>query len=183
MHPEYAELPAPAHDPDQARAMLEEAGDAETEIELTSISGDWRAVTSDAIASQLRDAGLKVKRTVVPGATFWNNWTKYPFSTTDWGARPLGVQVYALAYKSDSAWNESGHANPAFDAKLEEAMGIYDAEARRAIMADLQAMLQDSGAIIQPFWVNQTLHHVAELKGYERHQAREMHFERAWLDI
>jgi peptide/nickel transport system substrate-binding protein len=50
-------------------------------------------------------------------------------------------------------------------------------------MADLQAMLQDSGAIIQPFWVNQTLHHVAELKGYERHQAREMHLERAWLDI
>lgn len=182
MHPEYAELPKITADPAKAKAMLDEAGHGDTEIELISIDGDWRTVTTDAIAGQLRDAGFNLKRTIIPGATFWNDWTKYPFSTTNWGARPLGVQVYGLAYRSGEAWNESGHANPEFDAKLTEALGISDAEKRRALMAELQEMLQSSGAIIQPFWMAEYLHHVDAVQNYERHQFREMHLEKVWID-
>jgi peptide/nickel transport system substrate-binding protein len=182
MHPEYAELPKIAPDPVRAKEMLDAAGHADTEIELISIDGDWRKTTTDAIGSQLRDAGFNIKRTVIPGATFWNDWTQYPFSTTNWGARPLGVQVYGLAYRSGEAWNESGHSNPEFDAKLDVAVGIFDADARREVMAELQAMLQDSGAIIQPFWANEYAHHTDVVKGYERHPFREMHLEKVWLD-
>ncbi|MEL7131485.1 MAG: ABC transporter substrate-binding protein [Pseudomonadota bacterium] len=182
MHPEYAELPTIAPDPAKAKEMMAAAGHTDTEIELISIDGDWRTVTTDAIAGQLRDAGFNIKRTVIPGATFWNDWTKYPFSTTNWGGRPLGVQVYGLAYRSGEAWNESGHSNPEFDAKLTEAQGIADADKRRALMADLQEMLRDSGAVIQPFWAGEYLHHVDAVQGYERHQFREMHLERVWID-
>ena len=182
MHPEYADLPKIEADPAAAKAMLEEAGLSDVEIELISIDGDWRMVTTDAIGAQLRDAGFNVKRTIIPGATFWNDWTKYAFSTTNWGARPLGVQVYGLAYKSGEAWNESGHANPEFDAKLAEAAGVADVEKRRELMGELQAMLQSSGAIIQPFWMGQYLHHVEAVKNYERHQFREMHLENVWID-
>jgi peptide/nickel transport system substrate-binding protein len=182
MHPEYAELPKIAPDPAKAFEMLKAAGHEATEIELISIDGDWRTVTTDAIGAQLRAAGFNVKRTVIPGATFWNDWTKYPFSTTNWGARPLGVQVYALAYRSGEAWNESGHEDPDFDAKLNQAVGVFDAAERRALMEELQAMLQDSGAIVQPFWANETLHHVEAVKNYERHQFREMIFEETWID-
>ena len=181
-HPEYAELPKIAPDPAKAMEMATAAGHAETEIDLISIDGDWRTVTSDAIGAQLREAGFNLKRTVIPGSSFWNDWTKYPFSTTNWGPRPLGVQVLVLAYKGGEAWNESGHENPEFDALLEEAVGVFDADERRKLSAKLQAMLQDSGAIIQPFWRNQTLHHTAAVKNVERHQFREMHFERVWLD-
>ena len=140
------------------------------------------ATSSDAIAGQLRAAGVKIKRTLIPGATFWNDWTKYPFSTTSWGARPLGVQVYALAYRTGEAWNESAHSNPEFDAKLAEALGIFDADKRRVLMAELQAMLQDSGVLIQPYWNELIIHHVEALKDYVRHPLREMHLERVWLD-
>ena len=139
-------------------------------------------MTTDAIGAQLRDAGFNVKRTVIPGSSFWNDWTKYPFSTTNWGPRPLGVQVLALAYKSGEAWNESGHSNPEFDALLDEAVGIFDADQRREYSAKLQAMLQDSGAIIQPFWRNQALHHTDKVKNVQAHQFREMHYEKVWLD-
>ena len=182
MHPEYAELPKIRKDAAAARAMLEEAGRADAEIELISIDGDWRTTTTDAIGAQLRDAGFNVKRTVIPGSNFWNDWTKYPFSTTNWGGRPLGVQVYGLAYRTGEAWNESGFSDPEFDARLTEAMGIADADKRRAIMAELEAILQSSGAIVQPFWMGQYLHHAPAVKGYERHQFREMHLERVWLD-
>ena len=73
------------------------------------------------IAAQLRDAGIPVKRTILPGSTFWNDWTKYPFSSTNWNHRPLGVQIWALAYRSGEAWNEFGWSNPEFDAILTEA--------------------------------------------------------------
>ena len=132
--------------------------------------------------AQMRDAGFQVKRTVLPSESFWNNWTGYDFSTTNWGARPLGVQVLGLAYRSGEAWNESGHANPEFDAKLDEAVGTFDADKRRGMMSELQAMLQSSGAIVQPFWMNEFLHHVPAVKNYERHQFRETHLEKVWID-
>lgn len=159
MHPEYAELSPPAHDPAQALALLEEAGHADTEFELISIDDDWRRASADAIAAQLRDAGMKVQRRVLPGATFWNGWTSYPFSVTDWGARPLGVQVLALAYRTGEPWNESAHSDPEFDALLAEANGLFDADARRDVMRRLQGILQSNGVIIQPFWIELASHH------------------------
>ena len=125
---------------------------------------------------------MTVKRTIIPGASFWNGWTTYPFSTTSWGARPLGVQVYVLAYRSGEAWNESGHTNPDFDAKLNEAVGIFDPEQRRPLMKELEQMLQESGVIIQPYWDQLIMHHSPAVQGYVRHPAREMHLERIWLE-
>ncbi|NNF71677.1 MAG: ABC transporter substrate-binding protein, partial [Rhodobacteraceae bacterium] len=131
VHPEYAELPPLVHDPEGARALMEEAGMADFEHEIMSIDDDWRKNTTDAVAAQLRDAGIKVKRTILPGSTFWNDWTKYPFSSTNWNHRPLGVQIHALAYRGGEAWNEFGWANDEFDALLEEALAIADADKRR----------------------------------------------------
>ena len=58
MHPEYAELPPPARDPDEAKALMTEAGHADTELELISLDDDFNRNTCDAVAAQLRDAGI-----------------------------------------------------------------------------------------------------------------------------
>ncbi len=181
-HPEYAEIPKKEADPAAAIEMAKAAGHGETELELISIDGDWRTVTADAIGAMLREAGFNLKRTVIPGSSFWNDWTKFPFSTTNWGARPLGVQVLVLAYKSGEAWNESAHSDPEFDAILEKAVGVFDADERREYSAKLQARLQDNGVIIQPFWRNQTKHFAKRVKNDQVHQSRFMHFENVWLD-
>ena len=60
-------LAAPKHDPAGAKALMEEAGMMDFEHEILSIDDDWRRNTTDAVAAQLRDAGFKVKRTVLPG--------------------------------------------------------------------------------------------------------------------
>ena len=109
---------------------MEEAGMADYEHDLISIDDTWRKATSDAAAAMLRDAGINVNRTVLPGSTFWNDWAKYPLSTTDWAQRPLGVQVLALAYRSGEPWNESAFSNAEFDSLLEDALAIADAEKR-----------------------------------------------------
>jgi peptide/nickel transport system substrate-binding protein len=175
IHPEYAELPAPVFDPEAALALLEEAGMAEFEHELISIDDSWRRNTCDAVAAQLRDAGIPVRRTVIPGSTFWNDWTNYPFSATDWAQRPLGVQVLALAYRSGEAWNETGFANEEFDATLQEALSIADAAQRRALSERLQRIMQDEGVVIQPYWRSTYRHARPGILGAEQHPTFEIH--------
>ncbi|MEM7072203.1 MAG: ABC transporter substrate-binding protein [Pseudomonadota bacterium] len=182
MHPEYFMLPKINRDIARAKEMAEASGEADFEHDLVSIDGDWRTVTSDAIAAQLREAGFNVKRTVIPGSSFWNNWTKYPLSTTNWNHRPLGVQVLALAYKSGAPWNESAFSSAAFDAKLDQALTIANADQRRAVMKDVQAILQESGVIIQPFWRSLFNHQQAWVRGHHMHPTFEIHAERIWLD-
>lgn len=181
MHPEYAELPARQTDPAGAKALMEEAGMADFEHELFSIDDAWRKDTTDAVAAQLRDAGIKVKRTILPGSTFWNDWTKYSFSSTNWNHRPLGVQIWALAYRSNEAWNEFGWANADFDAILTEALATADIEKRRAIMAKGQKLIQDEGVTIQPYWRSLYNHTKEGLTGAEHHISFEYHPARmAW---
>lgn len=175
IHPEYAELPPPVFDPEGAKALMEEAGMGDFEHELISIDDTWRKNTTDAAAGMLRDAGFNVKRTVLPGSTFWNDWSKYPLSTTDWAQRPLGVQVLALAYRSGEAWNESAFANAEFDDLLAEALAIADADTRRDVMVKLQKIMQDEGVVIQPYWRSIYRHHKGNVAGAEMHPTFEIH--------
>jgi len=181
MHPEYAEISPLKFDPAAAKALMDEAGMGDYEHELFSIDGGYRKDTTDAVAAQLRDAGIKVKRTILPGSTFWNDWAKYPFSSTNWNARPLGVQIWALAYRSGEAWNEFGWANPNFDALLQEALATPDVEARRKLMKEGEAIIQSEGVTIQPYWRSLYNHTKEGLVGAEHHIGFEYHPARmAW---
>ena len=181
MHVEYANVPF-APDVEKGLAMIKEAGYADHEFELISVDDDWRRNTTDAVAAQMRDAGLNVKRTIIPGATFWNDWTKYPFSSTNWNARPLGVQVLSLAYRSGEAWNETAYSNPEFDKLLNQALATPDVEARRKIMADVETILQESGVIMQPYWRSLYRHSYPWVKNFPQHQAIEQHLDKVWID-
>jgi peptide/nickel transport system substrate-binding protein len=182
IHPEYAELPPLVVDPAAAAAAIAEAGHADTEFELISIDDAWQSATCDAVAAQIRDAGINIKRTVLPGSTFWNDWTKYPFSSTEWNMRPLGVQVLALAYKSGVAWNETAFANAEFDALLAQAMSIADADARREVMAKIQALMQSEGVLIQPYWRSIYRHSRAGVMGADMHPTFEHHHYKWWVE-
>jgi peptide/nickel transport system substrate-binding protein len=181
VHPDYAELPPLEHDPAKAFEMLKEAGMEDFEMEIISIDDAYRKDTTDAVAAQLRDAGFKVKRTVLPGSTFWNDWTKYPFSSTNWNHRPLGVQIWALAYRTGEAWNEFGYSNPEFDALLERALATADVEKRREMMATGERMLQEDGVTIQPYWRSLYNHTKNNLVGGAHHISFEIRPEQiAW---
>ena len=182
IHPEYAELPKKARDMEGAKKLLAEAGQADFEHEIITIEDEWQKNTGDAIAAQLREAGIKVKRTVLPGSTFWNDWTKYPYSLTIWYMRPLGVQALALGYRTGEAWNESGYSDPAFDAKLKEALALADPDKRKVVMKELETILQDSGVIIQPYWQSLFAHMSDKVKGYGVHQTFQLDLQKVWLE-
>ncbi|MEM0947744.1 MAG: ABC transporter substrate-binding protein [Pseudomonadota bacterium] len=174
IHPEYADVGAPVFDPEGAAALMAEAGMADFEHDLISLdAGFWRD-TGDAMGAQIRDAGIKLKRTIIPSSNFWNSWDKYPFSVTNWNHRPLGIITLAIAYRSGEAWNESAYANPEFDAVVTEALQQPDVEERRELMAVAQKMMVDDGVIIQPYWRSMFNHTKTNLKGCPVHVAQEM---------
>ncbi|WP_424933023.1 ABC transporter substrate-binding protein [Amaricoccus macauensis] len=182
MNPEYARLPPQVADRERARSLLEEAGHEETEFNLVSIDDDWRRNTCDAAAAQLRDAGFKVTRSVLSGRDFWTDWKDYPFSGTNWNMRPLAVQIYSLGYRSGSVWNETAFSDARFDELLNQAMGLADAAERRDLMAEMEAILQDSGVIVQPYWRALHRHMRPEVRELHMHPSFEDHLERVWID-
>ena len=174
IHPEYAKLPPQTINAANLVPALEAAGLKDTEFELISLDDGWEASTSAAIHAQLKDAGMNIKHTVMPGSTFWNDWQKYPFSSTTWNHRPLAVQNMSLAYTSTGSWNETGMANAEFDAAMAKALSLANADARREVMVTLQSILQDEGYIINPF-SRSLFRHSKEGVNVEMHPSFEHH--------
>jgi len=75
------EVSAYPYDPDKAQALLEEAGYAGEEIELIGEAGRWLKdkELTEAVAGQLRDAGINVNIKIVE----WSDWLDLLFAGAD----------------------------------------------------------------------------------------------------
>ncbi|WP_238382699.1 ABC transporter substrate-binding protein [Tabrizicola thermarum] len=175
IHPEYPELPKQTINPAGLMPALEAAGLKDAEFEVISLDDGWEAATTAAVQAQLKDAGMNIKHTVMPGSTFWNDWQKYPFSSTTWNHRPLAVQNMSLAYTSTGSWNETSMANPEFDALMTQALAIADADKRRELAAKMGTILQEEGYIINPFSRSLFSHHKEGFAGLGHHPSFEHH--------
>ena len=171
IHPEYAKLPSVKPDPARARQLLAEAGykDGLT-VEITvRNSPAWEANAVTIMAEQWADVGIRCKINSVPTTVFWKNWTSVPFGFTSWAHRPLGIMTLSLAYRTGGTWNESDYANPEFDALLTQAEGLLDVDARRAVFARIEALLQEDGPIVQPLWRIVRTGYDKRVKGFSMH--------------
>ncbi len=175
IHPEYPTLPAQTINPGALAAAIEAAGLKDAEFEVISLDDGWEAATTAAVQAQLKDAGMNIKHTVMPGSTFWNDWQKYPFSSTTWNHRPLAVQNMSLAYTSTGSWNETAMANPEFDTLMAQALSLADADKRRELAAKMGTILQEEGYIINPFSRSLFSHHKDGFVGLAHHPAFEHH--------
>ena len=172
VHPEYAELPVMARDVAAAKALLAEAGHPDG-LDLGTIdcaaSPSWQFNAVQALVEQWKDAGLRARINLLPASEFWAVWDKTPFAFTGWVHRPLGIMTLGLGYRSGVPWNESGYANPEFDRLLLEAEGLLDLDKRRAVMAQLERIMQEDGPIVQPLWRSEITFMDKRVKGFIMH--------------
>jgi peptide/nickel transport system substrate-binding protein len=171
IHPEYAKIGIMEMDVDAAKALLTEAGypkGFETEITCRQDPA-WEPIVAQAMAEMWKNIGVRVQINVVPSSQYWEVWTQVPFGLTAWTHRPLGTMVLALAYRSGVPWNESDYANPTFDALLNEAEGTLDIDARRAIMAQIQAVMLEDGPICLPLWRGMFSFWDKSVNGFQQH--------------
>ncbi len=154
IHPEYAKLQAIGRDVERARRLLSEAGlgsGFDTDIYVRSAPA-WEPTSVQGMVEQWKDIGARVAIKTVPQEQMRDLWLKVPFCYTSWGHRPLGVMALAIAYRTGVPFNESNYANSKFDDLLTRAEGTAEVEARRAMMKEIQTLLQEDGPIVQPFW-------------------------------
>ncbi len=184
IHPEYADLPPMTRDVEAARALLAEAGYPDgVDVELTIQQNPPHHLRSaTAMQEMWRDAGIRAEINVVPNPQYWDVWTTAPLGTTVWAHRPLGVINLSLAYRSGVPWNESAYANPDFDALLTQAEALPDPDERREVMAQIQALLQEDGPIIQTYWRKLLTFYDKRVKGFEMHPTYAVAFNEMGLD-
>ena len=79
--------------------------------------------------------------------------------------------VLPLAYIEEAIgnWNETRWTDEEFEAKLREAEGTLDVEARRAIMCDIETIMQERGPIGNSFWKNVWTITNAQFKNVKAH--------------
>jgi peptide/nickel transport system substrate-binding protein len=170
-HPEYAALPKYGRDIEKAKALLAEAGYPDGfEFDMTTRPDpNWEFNTSQVLAEQFKDIGIRVNIKTLPSAQYWEVWTSSPFSVTGWGHRPLAIMTLSLAYRSNAAWNESHFSNAEFDRLLSQAEGILDPKERSKIMMRIEEIMQDEGPIVQTYWRTFTTAMDKKVKGFEVH--------------
>ena len=183
VHPDYAELPKQKQDYDLAKKLLADAGypnGIKFRIDCVA-TPTWEQDTAKALTEMVKPAGIDLAINVLPGATYWDEWDKWPFSFTSWTHRPLGTQVLNLAYRSGGVWNETDYNNPAFDSLLDQAGTILDARERSKVMAKLEKMLQDDGIISQDYWRSVFTAANKRVRGIYAQVALEHHYNKVWI--
>lgn len=185
IHPEYFELPKPVRDVEKAKRLLAEAGYAnglDLSIDVGNTSGPWQQQCCEILKEQCAEAGINLSLNVMPSSRYWEIWTETPFGLTEWTHRPLGTMVLSLGYRSGVPWNESGYANPEFDAALDEAEAIVDPVERSKVMEKVQRILQEDAVMVQPMWISKLFIARDTVKNMNAHPTQYHLFHRVWLD-
>jgi peptide/nickel transport system substrate-binding protein len=151
------DIPQTTYDPDQARALLREAGAENIEVDLHVAASVFSGAVDMCVlyAEQARQAGITVNVQREPNDGYYSDvWLKVPFCAVSWGARPTPDIMFTLAYKDDAAWNESRWQNERFNELLLEAKSELDETLRAEMYREMCMLMRDDGGTIIPFFNN-----------------------------
>jgi peptide/nickel transport system substrate-binding protein len=139
-HPAYVDLTGlSAHDPEAARALLEEAGHAEITASLKLPPPSYARRGGEIIASQLREVGIATEIQNLE----WAQWLEEVFTGQDFDltivshTEPLDIDIYA---RPDYYF---GYDAPEFQALMEEFGASTDPEARTVLLQEAQRMIAE----------------------------------------
>lgn len=143
-----ADLPQRELDIEQAKSLLQQAGQSDLRVELTTVPFyDGMVESAQVYAEQAKAAGVTVKVKKVDTDAFLANYLKWPFTQGYWGTRDYIPQAaqFALpgATLNDTAWNDKEWTGIVTDAKKE-----LDEGKRKQFIGEAQKIDYDRGAYI-----------------------------------
>jgi peptide/nickel transport system substrate-binding protein len=170
-HPDYAAIAPMKRDVAAAKKLLAEAGHPNGISSEIIVPNDhaWFQAMAEACQQMWEEAGIKIAIKPMPGAQYWDVWTKVPMGVTIWYHRPLAIMCLGLAYRTGVPWNESGYSNKQFDTLLDQAEGTVDLTKRKAIVAELEKIMQEDGPLVQPVFRNTFTFMDKKVKGFSMH--------------
>ena len=139
-HPAYVDLTdLSAHDPEKARALLEEAGHGQITASLKLPPPSYARRGGEIIASQLREVGIETEITNLE----WAQWLEEVFSGGNFDltiishTEPLDINIYA---RPDYYFQ---YDNPELQALMDELATTIDPDARTELLQEAQRIIAE----------------------------------------
>ena len=153
------DLPQHSYDPEQAKALLKDAG---AEGLTTTLHASNTPFTGAVEAAQLfaehaAQAGVTINVAREPEDGYWSNiWGKKPFFASRWSGRANEDLMLSLAYSREAlgGYNATNWDNEAFNTALIAARSERDDAKRRELYYECQRILSDEGGLIAPVWAD-----------------------------
>lgn len=159
VHPAYCEKDIPAYDPEGAKALLQEYAaekgiDLPLKVTLATKNDQQEPEVAQALKEMAAPGGFDIALDITDPAGYWDRWTEVDLGITSWTHRPLATMVLPLAYTKEAIgnWNETRWTDDEFEKVLRQAQGTLDVEARRALMCQIEDIMQTRGPIFNSFW-------------------------------
>ena len=159
VHPAYCEKPIPEYDPEGAKALLQEYAnekgiDLPLKVTLATKNDQQEPEVAQALKEMAAPGGFDIALDITDPAGYWDRWTEVDLGITSWTHRPLATMVLPLAYTKEAIgnWNETRWTDDEFEQVLRQAQGTLDVEARRALMCQIEDIMQTRGPIFNSFW-------------------------------
>ncbi len=152
----FKALPQREANLEEAKRLLAEAGMPDG-FEAELIASDRPAIRTQlaiALREMAKEIGVTINVRTMPHATYLDQvWTKGAFYIGFYNMQPTPDGIFKLLFTSDAAWNETRWNNKQFDALIEEARGILDADKRTEIYTKAQElMFEDVPSLIPAFF-------------------------------
>ncbi|MEL7395910.1 MAG: ABC transporter substrate-binding protein [Pseudomonadota bacterium] len=150
-----SELEQKTYDPDKAKFYLKEAGLDSLAIDLSSSDAAFGGAVDAAILYQAsaKSSGIELNVIREPNDGYWSDvWMKKGMVFSYWAGRPVEDQMFATAYKCGASWNESYWCNDKFDSLMLQARAELDADKRREMYWEMQAMCANEGGAVIPMF-------------------------------
>ncbi len=166
-----ADFPCYRHDPQKARALLEEAGFAKgTKLVLRVLASrqDIKDI-AQVVQAQLAEVGIDIELANEETGQFvqdWRNGNFDLFASANAGGPDPDEFLYR-AFHTGGSTNVFKYSDAAVDRDLDQARSLADAVARKALYDRLQMKLACSGPIAAIAYGTLFSAARAELKGYE----------------
>lgn len=146
-----------SYNPDEARALLKEAGVADLSLELKTLNLQDRLVASQIIQTNLADVGIKVEIIPLDSGPFWN--LGLETQGEDWKTLQLWIMRYRTSpdpadmiqwfVKSQvGIWNWERWSDPEFEDLWNKGLAELDTAKRAEIYARMQEIMDDTGAYL-----------------------------------
>ena len=163
----------PARDVEGAKQLLTEAGyGPDNPLKLEFYTADaipGMMAIAELFKEQAAEAGVEVNIITGPPAEYWDNvWMKMPFAGSSWLMRHPGEGL-AIAYRSNSEYNETHWFRDDYDALLDKANTTADPETRTQLYKQAEQMITEEGCVIIPIFMHMIAAINNNCEGYERH--------------
>ena len=181
LSPDWAELPLPVRDINRAKQLLGEAGYADgLKLQLiTAEAAPGMVELANAVQAMAQPAGIQIDVVAVKVPTdvyFSEYWGRVPFYVSAWEFRPSTYETFAVAYHSQSLWNETGWSSPDLDALLDAAHSELNEAKRKELYKKAQQFIMTEGAVMIPYFQSVLTVLRTRVEGFQPHPA-------GWVDL